>query len=69
MSDMYVAIYPYSNTNPTNKYRVAKSVDWRDFIDGGTTQYKFTEFDSMDAACAERDKLNAKEAKKLENVE
>lgn len=58
MNETYVAIYPYSTSNPTAKFRVAKFEDWRAAIDGGKTSYPFTAYDKYDQAIAARDKLN-----------
>lgn len=59
MSDTYVALYPYSNTNPTAKFRVVKSDDWWEVVNGEKKEYKFTEFDKMDEAIDARNQLNA----------
>lgn len=58
MSDDYVAIYPYSNTNPTAKFRVARASDWQLFIDGEKTTYPFDAYDKFDQAIAARDRKN-----------
>lgn len=59
MSDTYVALYPYSNTNPSPKFRVVKSEDWWAVVDGEKSTYKFTEYDKIDEALNARDRLNA----------
>lgn len=63
MSDAYVAIYPYSNTNPTAKYRVVKNDDFQAAINGEKDSYKYTEYDKLDAALDARDKLNTESVK------
>lgn len=56
--DTYVAIYPYTPTNPTKKFRVVKNEDWQAVINGEKDSYKFTEYDNQDEAVNARDRLN-----------
>lgn len=55
---MFVIIHPHSNTNPTDKYRVLDSGDWAKFINGATTSYGYTTWDTYPEALAARDKAN-----------
>jgi hypothetical protein len=59
MSEEYVGIYPYSNTNPTAKFRVAKSVDFQAVINGEAPSYRYTEYDKESDAVNARNRLNA----------
>jgi len=68
MEDVFVAIYPLSMGNPSNKFRVARKVNWQKFLDKETDDYQFTEFDNLAGALASRDKLNHDAAKKAKVV-
>jgi hypothetical protein len=59
MTDTYVALYPYSNTNPTAKFRVVKNEDWMAVLNGEQTTYPFTAYDKYEEAVNVRDRLNA----------
>jgi hypothetical protein len=41
---------PHTATNPTEKYRVVDFEGWIDYVNGATTSYAFTAFDSYDKA-------------------
>jgi len=54
----YVALYPFSNTNPTKKFRVVDNDEWVAVLKGEKTEYKYTEYDNFDDAVTARDRLN-----------
>lgn len=56
----FVIQQPHSQTNPTNKYRVCDSRDWAAFINGATTSYAFTQFNTYEQAQRARDEANRK---------
>lgn len=57
MFDSYVILYPNSNSNPSDNYRVVLFSEWNDHMDNGTT-YVSTDFNTLSAALAERDYRN-----------
>lgn len=54
----FIVQQPHSNTNPTNKFRVADSADLMRFINGATKSYAYLEFDSYQEAETARDIAN-----------
>jgi len=54
----YVALYPFSNTNLTKKFRVVDSDEWQAVLNGEKTEYKYTEYDNINDAVTARDRLN-----------
>jgi hypothetical protein len=54
----FVVQHPHSRTNPTDKYRVCDSGDWTAFVNGATTSYAFTPFDTYEQAQKARNEAN-----------
>jgi hypothetical protein len=57
--ETYIAIYARSNTNPTDKFRVAKNSEWLAYINGERTSYSYEEYDTMAGALEARDEANS----------
>lgn len=55
---MYVVLQPHSNTNPSEKHRVAWDQDWQKFANGAASSYAFTDFSSYVEAKSAADGLN-----------
>ena len=49
----YVVLHPNSNSNPSSKFRVVFFSEW---VENGT--YRYTAFDTFEAAYAYRDQKN-----------
>jgi len=54
----FIVQQPHSTTNPTDKYRVADSVDLMRFMNGASTSYAYLEFDTYQEAEKVRDEMN-----------
>lgn len=54
----FVVQSPYSNTNPSDSYRVVDFEKWCAYINGETTSLPSTAFRTRDAAETECDKRN-----------
>ena len=46
----YLLIHPNSNSNPTDKYRVARHTDLMRYWNGNALGYKYAEFDDYASA-------------------
>jgi hypothetical protein len=56
---VYVILYPQSNTNPSDRYRVADSGKWMDFVNGSKNSYPTAgEYKTYEEAFAIREALN-----------
>lgn len=59
---MYVVLRPYSNTNPTSRYRVVESGAWQKYVNGEASSYPVeSDHGEMGEAREVVDKLNGAE--------
>jgi hypothetical protein len=60
MSDMTVMIvYPHTDGNSSDKYRVCYAHDWRRFVNGATQSYGFVAFETEESARAYKSRLSS----------
>lgn len=55
----FVVQQPNTQTNDSDKYRVTDMHDWLNYVNGATTSYAFTSFDTYQEAKDAADKANS----------
>lgn len=54
----YVMLYPNSNANPSDKYRVCLYGAWCDYVNGKVLDYPAEDFDNIQDALGYRARMN-----------